>query len=152
MTGSKLRQCAEGLVVTAAGVLFLALSMGIRKNPVSVDGFVNLIVQAKFVPLVLSALITLQGLGLTISQWKGKEETVREGGFTPRALTVVLLTVAYLIIVSYVGFTVPTVVYMGAMLFVVNKGRKPLQLLALTALYSVVALLLIPGLLNLQLL
>lgn len=152
MTGSKLHQCAEGLAITAVGVLFVALSAGIRKNPVPVEGAISLVVQAKFVPLMLSALITLQGIGLTVSQWKGNEKTVRDGGFTPRALTIVLLTVAYLVMVSFVGFAVPTAVYVAALLFVVNKGRKPLQLLALTALYCVVALLLIPRLLNLQLL
>lgn len=152
MTRSKLLQCAEGLVIAAAGLIFTVLSLGIRKNPVSVEGAINLIVQAKFVPLVLSVLITLQGLGLTISQWKGNEKTVCDGGFSPRALTVVALTLAYLVIVSYAGFAVPTVVYIGAMLFVVNRGRRPLQLLILTALYSLITLLLIPGVLNLQLL
>lgn len=152
MTGSKLRKCAEGLAVTAAGVLFLVLSAGIRRNPVAVEGAISLIVEAKFMPLLLSALITLQGIGLTVSQWKGKEKTVRGGGFTVRALTVVLLTSAYLVMVSFAGFTIPTVVYVGALLFVVNRGRKPLLLLALTALYCAVALLVIPGLLNLRLL
>lgn len=152
MTRSKLHQCAEGFVVTAAGVLFFALSMSIRDNPVSVEGIINVVIQAKFIPLLLSALITLQGIGLIVSQWKGKEKTVRDGGFTPRALTVALLTMAYLIVASYVGLVVPTVVYIGVLLFVVNRDRKPLQLVALTALYSVIALLVIPKLLNLQLL
>lgn len=152
MSGTKLLQCAEGLAVTAAGMVFVGLSLGIRNNPVAVEGPVNILVEAKFVPLLLSLLITLQGIGLTVSQWKGKEQTVRDGGFSPRAITVVLLTVAYLIVVSYAGFAVPTVVYIGALLFVVNRGRKPVQLLLLTALYSVITLLVIPGILNLQLL
>ena len=152
MTGSKLLKCAEGLAVTAAGILFAGLSLGIRNNPVTVEGPLNLLVEAKFVPLVLSVLITLQGIGLTVAQWRGRENTVRDGGFSPRALTVVLLTMAYLLHVSWVGFAVPTVVYIGVLLFVVNRGRKPLQLLLLTVLYSVITLLLIPGILNLQLL
>ena len=78
--------------------------------------------------------------------------TSMERGFTPRALTLVFLTAAYLVLVSYVGFLIPTVVYIGALLFVANRGLTLWKLLALTALYSVVALMLIPGLLNLQLL
>lgn len=152
MDKSKLYQCTEGLLVTITGVVFVILSLGIRDNPVAVESKFNLIVEAKFAPLALSVLIAIQGLTLAISQWRGNDRTSHDGGFTPRALIVGLLTVAYLYMISLVGFTVPTVVYVGALLFVVNKGRKPLLLLALTALYSIIALLLIPLSLNLQLL
>lgn len=152
MTRTKLSQCAEGLIVTAAGIVFTVLSLNIRNNPVSVEGPLNLLVQAKFPPLVLSVLILIQGIVLTVALLRGKEATVSDGGFTSRGLIVVLMTVAYLFLVSLVGFAVPSVVYMCALLFVVNKGRKPLFLLILTVVYSVVALLVIPGLLNLQLL
>ncbi len=151
MTLSKLAKIAEGLVVTTAGILFLLLSLGIRKNPVTVEGPLNLIIQAKFLPLVLSALITLQGVRLTATLWKGKEGTSAEGGFTSRSALVVLITVAYLTLVSFVGFTIPTVAFIAVLLFVCNRGQKPLLLIALTILYSVLALLVIPGMLNLQL-
>lgn len=152
MTGMKLRQCAEGLIVSAVGVLFTVLSAGIRANPVAVDGAVGVLVQAKFVPLALSVLITLRGIGLTAALWRGTEKTVRDGGVTMRTLTVVLVTVAYLFLVAGVGFALPTVVYTGLLLFLVNRDRKPLFLLALTALYAFITLLLIPSLLNLRLL
>ena len=152
MTRTKLSQCAEGLIVTAAGIIFTVLSLNIRNNPVTVEGPLNLLIQAKFIPLLLSVLILIQGISLTVALLKGKEKTENDGGYTPRAALVVLLTVAYLFLVSLAGFAVPTVVYMGALLFVVNKGRKPLQLLILTLVYSVIALLVIPGVLNLQLL
>ncbi len=152
MTVSKLRQCAEGLIITAVGVIFAVLSLGIRKNPVAIEGVLNIVVQAKFIPLLLSVLIALQGIILTVLQWNGKEKTFVDHGFTPRAIVVVVLTMAYLVLVSYVGFLVPTVIYMGVLLFVANRGQSPLKLLALTALYSVIALAVIPGVLNLQLL
>ena len=152
MTRIKLSQCAEGLIVTTAGIVFTVLSLKIRNNPVTVEGPLNLLIQAKFIPMVLSVLILIQGISLTAALWKGKEKTEQETGFTPRALIVVLLTAAYLFLTSLVGFIVPTVVYTGSLLFVVNKGRKPLFLLILTVVYSVIALLLIPGALNLQLL
>ena len=152
MTKSKLLQCVEGLVVTAAGAVFTVLSLQIRKNPIKVEGALNLFVQAKFIPLVLSLLITLLGIVFVIAQWKGKEQTAREDKFSLREVAVIALTVAYLALVSLVGFVIPTPVYLCALLFLVNKGRKPLQLLLLAALYSVVTLLVIPGILNLQLL
>lgn len=34
MDKKKLRQCAEGLIVTAAGLGYVLLSLGIRRNPV----------------------------------------------------------------------------------------------------------------------
>lgn len=152
MKKAKLSQCAEGLIVTAAGVLFIIFSLKIRNNPISIEGPLNGIVQARFVPLVLSVLILVQGIVLTVALWRGKEQTETVGGFHLRSLIVVSLTVAYLLLVSWIGFAVPTVVYMGTLLFVVNKGRKPLFLLVLTGLYSVIALLVIPSVLNLQLL
>lgn len=152
MSRFKLLQCAEGVIITIAGILFTILSLGIRKNPVNIEGFLNYIVQAKFVPCVLSVLILLHGLGLTISQWKGNEKIIRDGSFTIREWKVVLLTMAYLAIVSYVGFALPTVIYIGILLFMVNRGRKRKQLLLLTVLYSIITLMLIPGLLNIQLL
>lgn len=39
MDKKKLRQCAEGLIVTAAGLGYVLLSLGIRRNPVKTDGF-----------------------------------------------------------------------------------------------------------------
>lgn len=152
MTKSKLLQCAEGLIVTAAGTIFIILSLQIRSNPVSVDGAVNLLVQAKFIPLLLSVLITILGGILAVSQLKGRNPSSSDGGLTPRALAVTGLTAAYLILVSFLGFMFPSAVYMGAMMFLLNKDKKPLHLLLLTALYAIIALLLIPGILNLQLL
>ena len=152
MFKSKLTHCAEGLIVTAAGAVFTVLSLRIRSNPISVEGVLNLFVQARFIPLLLSVLITLLGVGFTVSQWKKAEATAKAEKFSLRELSVIALTVAYLVILSCIGFAIPTPVYLCALLFLVNRGRKPLQLLLLTALYSLIALLVIPGILNLQLL
>lgn len=152
MTKNEITKCAEGLIVTVAGIVFTVLSLQIRNNPISLDGPLNMLVQAKFIPLLLSILITVLGAVLTVALWKGRDTAVSQACLTPRALMVTSLTVAYLVIVSYIGFAIPTVVYMGAMLFLLNKDKKPLHLLLLTVVYSIIALLLIPGVLNLQLL
>ena len=153
MTKSNIYRCAEGVVITAAGILFLALSIQIRNNPVQLaaDGVLQVLVQAKFIPIALSVLITLQGISLTVSQWQGKEETKQDDGFTPRALIVCSVTIAYLILGSLLGFLIPTVIYIAVLLFICNKGKNPLMLLALTVLYSIIALVIIPTSLNLQL-
>ena len=106
MDKKKLRQCAEGLIVTAAGLGYVLLSLGIRRNPVKTDGFWGLLTEAKFLPLLLSK----------------------------------------------VGFTLPTAAYLTAILFLLNRGRRPLELLLLSGVYCLAALLLIPGVLGLQLL
>ena len=63
MDKKKLRQCAEGLIVTAAGLGYVLLSLGIRRNPVKTDGFWGLLTEAKFLPLLLSASSALEGAG-----------------------------------------------------------------------------------------
>ena len=102
-------------------------------------------------PLVLSVLIVLQGIRLTVALWKGAEVSGKLGA-TPRSVSVVLLTLAYLLLVSRFGFAVPTAVYLTALLFVVNRGRRPLELLVLAGVYCLIALVLIPLALGLQLL
>ena len=63
MDKKKLRQCAEGLIVTAAGLGYVLLSLGIRRNPVKTDGFWGLLTEAKFLPLLLSDSSALEGAG-----------------------------------------------------------------------------------------
>ena len=142
MDKKKLRQCAEGLIVTAAGLGYVLLSLGIRRNPVKTDGFWGLLTEAKFLPLLLSAMLTLQGVRLTAALWKGQEVSAGGHSITKRSVSVVLLTLAYLLLISKVGFT----------LFLLNRGRRPLELLLLSGVYCLAALLLIPGVLGLQLL
>ena len=138
MDKKKLRQCAEGLIVTAAGLGYVLLSLGIRRNPVKTDGFWG--------------LLTLQGVRLTAALWKGQEVSAGGHSITKRSVSVVLLTLAYLLLISKVGFTLPTAAYLTAILFLLNRGRRPLELLLLSGVYCLAALLLIPGVLGLQLL
>lgn len=111
MDKKKLRQCAEGLIVTAAGLGYVLLSLGIRRNPVKTDGFWGLLTEAKFLPLLLSAMLTLQGVRLTAALWKGQEVSAGGHSITKRSVSVVLLTLAYLLLISKVGFTLPTAAY-----------------------------------------
>ena len=136
MDKKKLRQCAEGLIVTAAGLGYVLLSLGIRRNPVKTDGFWGLLTEAKFLPLLLSAMLTLQGVRLTAALWKGQEVSAGGHSITKRSVSVVL----------------PTAAYLTAILFLLNRGRRPLELLLLSGVYCLAALLLIPGVLGLQLL
>ena len=152
MNKQNLRQCAEGLVVTAVGVLYTLLSLGIRRNPVASGGPIGWLTEAKFLPLLLSALITLQGIRLTAALWSGKETSAKGNRITARSAGVVLLTLAYLLLVSPAGFALPTVAYITAMLFLVNRNRRPLELLGFSAVYCLVALVVIPMALGLQLL
>ena len=111
-----------------------------------------MLTEAKFLPLLLSAMLTLQGVRLTAALWKGQEVSAGSHSITKRSVSVVLLTLAYLLLISKVGFTLPTAAYLTAILFLLNRGRRPLELLLLSGVYCLAALLLIPGVLGLQLL
>lgn len=154
MDKKKLRQCAEGLIVTGSGAgIRPPLSRASRRNPrIKTNGFWGLLTEAKFLPLLLSAMLTLQGVRLTAALWKGQEVSAGGHSITKRSVSVVLLTLAYLLLISKVGFTLPTAAYLTAILFLLNRGRRPLELLLLSGVYCLAALLLIPGVLGLQLL
>ena len=150
----KFKRGTEGLVITAIGLFFLYLSLKIRNNPVSVENpFLNFFTQAKALPLLCAILLIILGLLLTAQMISGK---IKTSGLSKETMgrvgILTLLTVAYLIAVSKIGFLYPTILYVGAMLFYLNFGRKKWwQLLLITAAYVAVALYLTPFILNLKL-
>ena len=152
MTGSKMQNAMEGIVVALVGVIFMILSLGIQKNPVVTQGPIGMFVEAKFIPFILALLITIQGVRLAVAQYKGTEASISDGGLTKRAMTVMLLTLGYLVLVSFIGFSIPTPIYVAVLLYVVNEGHALIKILAITAFYYVLALFVIPILLNLQVL
>jgi len=62
MNNEKKKLCLEGPVMVVLGIVCLILSLKIRKNPVKVEGFLNILVQAKMVPILVSALIIVLGV------------------------------------------------------------------------------------------
>ena len=61
MKDKKISRWVEGPIMIAVGLIALILSLQIRNNPVKVEGVLNLLVQAKMLPIVVSVLIVILG-------------------------------------------------------------------------------------------
>ena len=71
MKDKKISRWVEGPIMIAVGLIALILSLQIRNNPVKVEGVLNLLVQAKMLPIVVSVLIVILGVMLTLQLNKG---------------------------------------------------------------------------------
>ena len=153
MNNEKKKLCLEGPVMVVLGIVCLILSLKIRKNPVKVEGFLNILVQAKMVPILVSALIIVLGVVMTLQFRKGFLKTTSLPRETwMRVLVLTALTVVYLIVASKVGFLVPTFVYCFLMLLYLNwKQKNPVLLLGIAAIYTAVTVYLVPWILRLNL-
>jgi len=153
MNNEKKKLCLEGPLMTALGIVCLILSLKIRKNPVKVEGFLNILVQAKMVPILVSILIIILGIVMTIQLQKGQLTSVKLPKETwMRVLILTVMTVVYLVVASKVGFLVPTFVYCFLMLLYLNwKQKNPVLLLGIAAIYTAAAVYLVPWILRLNL-
>ena len=153
MNNEKKKLCLEGPIMTVLGIVCLILSLKIRKNPVKVEGFLNVLVQAKMVPILVSILIIILGIVMTIQLQKGQLTSVKLPRETwMRALILTVMTVVYLVVASKVGFLVPTFVYCFLMLLYLNwKQKNPVLLLGIAAIYTAVTVYLVPWILRLNL-
>lgn len=52
----------EGIIIIAIGIFFTILSLTVPKNPVELQGWLNIVAQAKTVPLLAGILLTILGL------------------------------------------------------------------------------------------
>ena len=153
MNNEKKKLCLEGPIMTALGIVCLILSLKIRNNPVKVEGFLNVLVQAKMVPILVSVLIIIMGIIMTLQIQKGilKTATLPKETWV-RVLILTAMTVVYLVVTSKVGFLVPTFVYCFLMLLYLNwKQKNPVLLLGIAALYTAVTVYLVPWMLKLSL-
>ena len=151
---SKLKNCIEGIIITALGVLFLFFALGVRNNPVPYEiPWVNDVAQAKFLPIVMATMVTILGVVAIIQGLRGKmppaKYTKEEG---KRLGIVLLLTVAYLLGIYYFGFRWPTVIFSVVATLYFNWGKRPWwQMLIICAVYIGVGLFGLPKLIGLRL-
>ena len=153
MNNERKKLCLEGPIMTVLGIVCLILSLKIRKNPVKVEGFLNVLVQAKMVPILVSILIIILGIVMTIQLQKGQLTSVKLPKETwMRVLILTVMTVVYLVVASKVGFLVPTFVYCFLMLLYLNwKQKNPVLLLGIAAIYTAATVYLVPWILRLNL-
>lgn len=149
----KLKQGAEGLIVVAIGLFLLINSMNIASNPIRYKGWTNVLAQAKFIPIVMSAGIIILGAVLFAKQTYGKSKTAeltKSEWF--RMGVVLLMTVAYCFAVTKVKFMFPTIVYALGMIFFLNWGKKKIWVLTVISLAAIaLGLYVMPLLINLRL-
>lgn len=153
MNKQRIRRCLEGPIMVILGIICLILSLGIRNNPVKVEGFLNVLVQAKMIPTLVSILIIVLGVILTIQLDKGLlvTPTMPKESWL-RVLILMGITLAYLLVTYQVGFLIPTFVYCLVMLLYLNwKQRNPVLMLVTAAIYTGVTVFLVPWMLNLNL-
>ncbi len=151
---SKLKNCTEGIIITALGVFFLYLALTIRDNPIAYgDGLINAIVQAKFLPVIMASFVTILGIAMIISGIRGKLTTARfEKGEPLRLLIVLLLVAAYLLGVNAFSFRWPTVVFSVVSAVYFNWKKRPWwQMILIAAMYIAVGLWALPKLIGLRL-
>lgn len=138
----------------ALGVACLLLALSVPSNPIrQPNPLLDLVTQARFLPLMSALVITLLGVAMVAKQLRGAMATAP----VPRqellrAAVLVGLTAAYAALVVSVGFVLPSAGYLAACLFYLNRGARRWYILALLAvLFTGVATLLVPRLLNIAL-
>ncbi len=149
----KIKQGAEGLVVILIGLFLLVNALNIQTNPIKYEGWTNVLAQAKFMPTLMSAGITILGVVLFVKQMKGldKSNQLTKAEWTRMGIVLVLL-VAYIIGVYKFKFMIPTILFAFAIIFFLNwKKKKVWQLAALSVLAIVLGLYVMPYLINLKL-
>ena len=151
---SKLKNCTEGILITALGCFFLFLALSIRNNPIPYGtGFISAIVEAKFLPVIMAAFVTILGIAMILAGLQGKLNSARfEKGEPLRLLIVVLLTAAYLLGVNAFSFRWPTIIFSVVSAVYFNWNRRPWwQMILIAAMYIVIGLWGLPKLIGLRL-
>jgi len=151
---SKLKNCTEGIIITALGCFFLFLALSIRNNPIPYgSGFISAIVEAKFLPVIMAAFVTILGIAMILAGLQGKLTSAHfEKGEPLRLLIVLLLTSAYLLGVNAFSFRWPTIIFSVVSAVYFNWNRRPWwQMILIAAMYIVIGLWGLPKLIGLRL-
>jgi len=154
MPRKKLTDAVEGLVITLLGIVFLGLALSIKKNPVAQKiAWVDMLTQAKFMPIVCAVAIIILGLILFTSQLKGKRPSSKlSKGEWIRVGIMVVIVSAYTLAIYFTKFTIPTIIYTAITIFYLNWGKKkPWQLVLICIVYVIVSLFVLPKVIQLRL-
>lgn len=153
MLGKSFLLNCQIFIVTLLLALPLGLLLSFGTMSRQVEGVLNLLVQAKMLPIVVSVLIVILGVMLTLQLNKGLLVTPKMDKETwLRVLVLTAMTLVYLIAAYYAGFLITTFLYCFAMLLYLNwKQKNPVFLLVLSAVYTAVTVYLVPMMLHLNL-
>lgn len=143
----------EGIIIIAIGVFFTFLAIRVPSNPVRLEGWLNVLAQAKAVPLLSGILMIAFGIVLTTQMSSGRVSSTfikikdKKGAIISLASTLI-----YLVSIIYFGFKITTALYLAFILIYLNKNKSkmPVIIASIISLY-LVSIVLIPKILSLRL-
>lgn len=150
------KKLIEGYIVTGFGILTIVGSILLPDNPVKLEGWINFVAQARFLPLVSGTAIALLGISLLAEIKK----ITNASQFTYdikkqeacRILCVVGIVLLYVIAIMFMGFLVPTALYFLVILFYLNyKLYSPIKIIGMAVLFFLVTYFGLPLMLNITL-
>lgn len=143
----------EGILIIAIGVGMLILALSVPSNPVVLKGWINIFAQAKLLPLIVSSVTILFGVRLLLGTINGKINVVSAGIESKKKAVILILTcIAYLVAIMYLGFLIPTAVYLGFTILYLNKKLMSLpKMIALVVAYTAITIFIVPLIINIRL-
>ena len=146
----------EGFLVTLLGILCVVGSIQLPNNPVRIRGWVSFFVQARFIPLITGAILTLLGVLLIFTIHRERDAKTFRYEISAQEIRTLLIVVAivgaYILGILNFGFLAPTALYLPAILFFLNyQNTHPIKILLIAAVFFIVGYWLTPMLLRINL-
>lgn len=153
MDNVKKNSVNEGILIIAIGVGMLILALSVPSNPVVLKGWINIFAQAKLLPLIVSSVTIIFGIRLLLGTFNGKINAVSAGIESKKKAVILILTcVAYLVAIMYLGFLIPTALYLGFTILFLNQKLMSLpKMIALVVAYTAITIFVVPLIINIRL-
>jgi hypothetical protein len=95
-------------------------------------------VNAFFVGSILMALVAIQLIRLGRMLFSGEADLglgdlIRPTAVLPKRLFLLLLTIAYVVVIEWLGFTLTTFLFLASAMLLLNDGRRPVFILGVAA-------------------
>jgi len=154
----------EGIVVTIIGFIILTTSILLPENPIRFEGWLGVVVQAGFIPTILSLLIIIFGFKLILSNRTPaavKRATTEKAdrGAAIRIAAVLGLTTIYVVLLGIINFPLLSLFYFIIIISYLKfseKGRKSnwvsvfLKIVLISITFALIVAYLLPYMLRLQ--
>lgn len=154
----------EGIVVTAIGSVILISSILLPENPIRFEGWLGVVVQAGFIPTILSLLIIIFGFKLILSNRIpaiDKPVITEKADRVPvgRITAIVGFTTIYVVLLGIINFPLLSLFYFIIIISYLKfseNGRKSnwvsvfLKIVLISIFFALIVAYLLPYMLRLQ--
>jgi hypothetical protein len=154
----------EGIVVTAIGSVILISSILLPENPIRFEGWLGVVVQAGFIPTILSLLIIIFGFKLILSNRIpaiDKPVITEKADRVPvgRIAAIVGFTTAYVVLLGIINFSLLSLFYFIIIICYLKfteNGRKSnwvpifMKTVLISVMFVLIVAYLLPYMLRLQ--